>query len=145
MVFRIICQQLIVIYQDNFQVTPEQKLQIVSLSEGLSEERHIGQIASKYSVHVSFGSSLAEGTLESTDKVFATSKNAKAAAREKRKQEETIENHQRDNGVQRLSLWQKRQFSEPLSCRKFRFLIVSLITLADKAGLPTSEYSFNSL
>lgn len=72
------------------QRSPEQKLQIVL--EALKEERHIGEIASEYGVHASVIHRWKKELLEGADKVFATSKSAKAAAQEKRQQEETIEN-----------------------------------------------------
>ena len=72
------------------QWSPEQKLQIVL--ETLKEERHIGEIASEYGVHVSAIHGWKKELSESADKVYATSKSAKAAAQEKRQQEETIEN-----------------------------------------------------
>jgi len=65
-------------------------LQIVL--ETFKEERHIGQIASEYGEHVSVIHRWNKELLEGADKVFATSKSAKAAAQEKRQQEKNIEN-----------------------------------------------------
>jgi len=72
------------------QFSPEQKLQIVL--EALKDERHIGDIASEYGVHYSAIHRWKKELLDGADKVYATSKNAKAVAKEKKQQEETIEN-----------------------------------------------------
>lgn len=72
------------------QWSPEQKLQIVL--EALKEERLISDIATEYGVHPSVIHRWKKELLDSADKVFATSKNAKAAAKDKKQQEETIEN-----------------------------------------------------
>lgn len=72
------------------QISPEQKLQIVL--ETLKEERHIADIASEYGVHYSAIHRWKKELLDGADKIFVTSKNAKAVAKEKRQQEETIEN-----------------------------------------------------
>jgi len=72
------------------QWSPEQKLQIVL--EALKEERHIADIASEYGVHHSAIHRWKKELLDSSDKVFNTSKQAKVASMEKQQQEETIEN-----------------------------------------------------
>ncbi len=56
------------------------------------KERHIGEISSEYGVHVSVVHRWKKELLEGANKVFDTSKSAKVAAQEKRKQEETIDN-----------------------------------------------------
>ena len=72
------------------QWSPEQKLQIVL--EALKEERHIAEIASEYGVHYSAIHRWKKELLDGADKVFATAKNVKDAAKDKKQQEETIEN-----------------------------------------------------
>lgn len=72
------------------QITPQQKLQAVL--EALKEERHIADIASEYGVHHSAIHRWKNELLNGADKVFTPAKGAKAAAKEKREQEETIEN-----------------------------------------------------
>jgi len=67
------------------QFSPEQKLQIVL--EAPKEERHIGDIASEYGVHYSAIHRWKKELLDGADKVFAASKNAKAAAEDKKQQE----------------------------------------------------------
>jgi len=71
-------------------LSPEQKLQAVL--EALKEERHINDIASEYGVHYSAIHRWKKDLLDGADKIFAVSKNAKAAAKDKKRQEETIEN-----------------------------------------------------
>lgn len=71
-------------------ISPEQKLMIVL--EIIKEERHIGDIASDYGVHQSAIHRWKKELLSGADKVYATSKNAKAAAKEKQEQEQTIDN-----------------------------------------------------
>ncbi len=72
------------------QWTPEQKMKIVL--EALKEEHHIGEIASDYGVHVSVVHRWKKELLEGAENVFAPTKTAKAAAKEKQQQEETINN-----------------------------------------------------
>lgn len=72
------------------QYTPEQKLQIVL--EAIKEERHISEIASEYGVHHSAIHRWKKELLESADKVFSTTKQAKDANKEKQQQQETIDN-----------------------------------------------------
>lgn len=72
------------------QWSPEQKLQIVT--ETMKKERHIGEIASEYGVHVSAIHRWRKKLIGSAEKIFAATKSDKAAAREKREQEEIIEN-----------------------------------------------------
>ena len=72
------------------QYTPEEKLQIVLEAE--KEERHISEIASEYGVHHTAIRRWKKELLNSADKVFNTSKQEKEAAKEKKQQEETIEN-----------------------------------------------------
>jgi transposase-like protein len=71
------------------QWSPEEKLQIVL--ETLKEERLISDIASEYGVHAGVIHRWRKELLGSADKVFAPSKEAKAAAKEKQQQEEVIE------------------------------------------------------
>ena len=63
------------------QYSPEEKLKIVL--EALKEERLITDIASDYGIHPSVIHRWKKELLGSADKVFAASKNAKAAAEEK--------------------------------------------------------------
>ncbi len=72
------------------QYSPQEKLKIVL--EVLKEERLITDIASEYGIHPSAIHRWRKELLESADKVFAASKNAKAAAKEKQQQGEEIEN-----------------------------------------------------
>ncbi len=72
------------------QLSPELKLRIVL--ETLKEEGLISDIAAEYGVHHSAIHRWKKELLGSADNVFSTSKNAKAAAKEKKEQEETIEN-----------------------------------------------------
>jgi len=73
------------------QYSPEEKLKIVL--EALKEERLITDIASDYGIHPSVIHRWKKELLGSADKVFAASKNAKAAAKEKQQQqEEEVEN-----------------------------------------------------
>ena len=72
------------------QWSPQEKLQIVL--ESLKEERLISDIASEYGVHANVIHRLKKELLSSADKVFASSKEARAVARDKRQQEETIDN-----------------------------------------------------
>jgi putative transposase len=71
------------------QYSPEEKLKIVL--EALKEERLITDIASDYGIHHSVIHRWKRELLESADRIFAASKNAKAAAKEKRQQEEEME------------------------------------------------------
>lgn len=63
------------------QYSPEEKLKIVL--EALKEERLITDIASDYGIHHSVIHRWKRELLESADRIFAASKNAKAAAKEK--------------------------------------------------------------
>lgn len=72
------------------QYSPEEKLKIVL--EALKEERLISDIASDYGIHSGVIHRWKRELLESADRVFAVSKNAKAAAKEKQQREEEIEN-----------------------------------------------------
>ena len=72
------------------QYSPEEKMQIVL--EAMKEERHISDIASEYGVHHTAISRWKKELLGSADKVFNTSKREKEVAKEKKQQEETIEN-----------------------------------------------------
>lgn len=72
------------------QYSPEEKLQIVI--EALKEECLITDIASKYGIHPSVIHRWKKELLNSANIVFAASKSAKAAAKEKQQQEEIIEN-----------------------------------------------------
>lgn len=71
-------------------IEPEQKLMIVL--EAIKEERHIAEIASDYGIHQSAIHRWKKELLSGADKVYATSKNAKATAKAKQEQEQTIEN-----------------------------------------------------
>ena len=70
-------------------ISPEQKLMMVL--EAVKEERHIAEIAADYGVHQSAIHRWKKELLSGADKVYATNKNAKAAAKEKQEQEQTIE------------------------------------------------------
>jgi transposase-like protein len=72
------------------QYSPEEKLKIVI--EALKEERLITDIASEYGVHQSVIQRWKKELLESAERVFAASKNAKDAAKEKQQQQKEIEN-----------------------------------------------------
>jgi transposase-like protein len=72
------------------QYSPEEKLKIVL--EAIKEERLITDIASDYGIHSSVIHRWKRELLESADRIFAVSKNAKAAAKEKQQREEEIEN-----------------------------------------------------
>jgi len=72
------------------QYSPEEKLKIVL--EALKEERLITDIASEYGLHPSVIHRWKKELLESADRVFAASKNAKDAAKEKQQQQAEIEN-----------------------------------------------------
>ncbi|MGI6318964.1 MAG: IS3 family transposase [Dethiobacteria bacterium] len=72
------------------QYTPGEKMKIVL--EALKEERLITDIASDYGVHSGVIHRWKRELLESADRVFAASKSAKAAAKEKQQKEEEIEN-----------------------------------------------------
>ncbi len=72
------------------QYSPEEKLKIVI--ETLKEERMITDIASDYGIHPSVIHRWKKELIENADKVFAASKSAKTAAKEKQEQEAEIEN-----------------------------------------------------
>lgn len=72
------------------QLAPERKLQIVL--EVLKEERMAAEVAVEAGVHVSAIHRWKAELLGSADKVFAPSKQARVAAKEKQQQEEVIEN-----------------------------------------------------
>ena len=72
------------------QYTPGEKMKIVL--EALKEERLITDIASDYGIHSGVIHRWKRELLESADRVFAASKSAKAAAKEKQQKEEEIEN-----------------------------------------------------
>ncbi|MCL5289602.1 MAG: transposase [Firmicutes bacterium] len=72
------------------QYSPEEKLKIVI--EALKEERLITDIASEYGVHPSVIHRWKKELLESAERVFASSKNAKDVANEKQQQQAEIEN-----------------------------------------------------
>lgn len=72
------------------QYLPEEKLKIVI--EALKEERLITDVASEYGIHPSVIHRWKKELLESADRVFAASKNAKDATKEKQQQQEEIEN-----------------------------------------------------
>ena len=72
------------------QYSAKQKLKIVL--ETLKEERLVSDISSEYGVHPNVIHRWKKELLEGADKIFNTTKNAKTAHREKKQQEETIEN-----------------------------------------------------
>ena len=72
------------------QYSPDQKLKIVL--EALKEERLMSDIASEYGVHPNVIHRWKKELLEGADKIFNISKDSKAADKEKKQQEETIEN-----------------------------------------------------
>lgn len=72
------------------QYSPDQKLKIVV--EALKEERLMSNIASEYGVHPNVIHRWKKELLEGADKIFNISKDSKAADKEKKQQEETIEN-----------------------------------------------------
>jgi len=63
------------------QYSPEEKLKIVI--ETLKEERLVTEIASEYGIHSSVIHRWKRELLESAERVFAASKSAKDAAKEK--------------------------------------------------------------
>ena len=71
------------------QYSPEQKLKIVL--EALKEERLMSNIASEYGVHPNVIHRWKKELLEGADKIFNTSKDSKAADKEKKQQKQTIE------------------------------------------------------
>jgi transposase-like protein len=72
------------------QYSPDQKLKIVL--EALKEERLMSDIASEYGVHPNVIHRWKKELLEGANKIFNTSKDSRAADKEKKQQEETIEN-----------------------------------------------------
>ena len=71
-------------------ISPELKLKIVI--EAIKEERHMSEIASAYGVHTATISRWIQELFSSADKVYASSKADKQAAKEKKEQEEQVEN-----------------------------------------------------
>jgi len=63
------------------------------MDPGSEEERHITDIASEYGVHHSAIHRWKKELLESSGKIFNSSKQEKDGAKEKQQQEETIEKH----------------------------------------------------
>ncbi|HHX51770.1 MAG TPA: IS3 family transposase [Clostridia bacterium] len=101
------------------QYSPEEKLKIVL--EALKEERLITDIASDYGIHSSVIHRWKRELLESADRIFAVSKNAKAAAKEKQQREEEIENLYSQIGRLTTQLeWLKKNLQEfcPVNERK---------------------------
>ncbi|UNC91147.1 IS3 family transposase [Candidatus Contubernalis alkalaceticus] len=93
------------------QYSPEEKLKIVL--EALKEERLVTDIASDYDIHPSVIHRWKKELLENPDRVFAASKNAKAAAKEKQQQEEEIENLYSQVGRLTTQLeWLKKNLKE---------------------------------
>ena len=72
------------------QYSSDQKLKIVL--EALKEERLMSDIASEYGVHPNVIHRWKKELLEGANKIFNTSKASKTADKEKKQQEETIEN-----------------------------------------------------
>ena len=72
------------------QYSPDHKLKIVL--EVIKEERLMSDIASEYGVHPNVIHRWKKELLEGANKIFNISKDSKVADREKKKQEETIEN-----------------------------------------------------
>jgi putative transposase len=92
-------------------ISPELKLKIVI--EAIKEERHMSEIASEYGVHTATISRWIQELFSSADKVYASSKADKQAAKE---QEEQVENLYAQIGRLTTQLdWLKKNLKESSS------------------------------
>jgi transposase len=96
------------------QYSSDQKLKIVL--EALKEERLMSDIASEYGVHPNVIHRWKKELLEGADKIFNTSKDSRTAGKEKKQQEETIENLYTQVGRLTTQLdWLKKKSGDFLS------------------------------